>query len=143
MHRLTIHGSLDYTLQLALKVTGEDTVVEGTNINGPLCWPSEVRDLVWPMSKISVEKTYKGLNIVILADPELGDERSNRPKNFGMECPLNFPMMIGCTKRMVILEATSEPSGAEIWINGEKQDYNTNKTLSIPYCKDDVHGCLA
>jgi hypothetical protein len=49
-----------------------------------------------------------------------------------MQC--SMPSMAACTNQKIVLTTSSDPAGAEIWINGKKQPFRTNVTLSVPYC---------
>lgn len=49
------------------------------------------------------------------------------------DCPRS--MMMAPIQRAAIINFTSMPAGAEIWIDGEKQEYQTNVSLSIPFTK--------
>jgi len=124
IHKISIDAPRDYTLRLTVKVQGRQIQIMETQHQPATCMP-ELR-VNWPKPVANPNRTFKGVTTITVQDPQFGEPTGRT------SCVQ--PSMVGCTKRKVILTATSEPAGAEIWINSERQEYRTNATLSVPYC---------
>jgi hypothetical protein len=118
------HAPKDYTLQFTIKISGKLIEVMAANYNPPNCTPE--LQVEWARPRVSPHRTYTDVTTIILEDPKFGKPTGNtRCAQYSMA---------GCTKQKIILTAISNPANSEIWIGGEKQQFRTNATLSVPYC---------
>ncbi|MEM9624663.1 MAG: hypothetical protein AAGA21_00410 [Pseudomonadota bacterium] len=118
----------DYELHFSLLVDGNRLSVLESDARPANCSPE--RRVRWPQPKTARSADYNNVRTITLEDPIFGP-----PTGEPISCIQHS--WLGCSKRKVILTAESEPRGAEIWIDGKKQDNQTNRTLSVPYCVDD------
>jgi len=123
-HRIRIDAPHNYTLRFNLTVKGNDIKTTEKGFYPNDCVP-ELK-VSWPDPTVENSKIYKNVTSIVLPKPIFG-------KPTGINgCPLYS--MMGCDKKKVILTASSEPQGAEIWIDGKKMLFGTDNTLSVPYC---------
>lgn len=123
-HQMGIDGPKGYTLRFVLTAAGSQIDVSELKVLPPNCQPELYVD--WPAPRVQPKSKFKNVTAIMIADPRFGESTGRRP------CSL--PAMMGCKEQKVILKVTSQPAGAEIWIDGKKQQYQTNVTLSVPFC---------
>jgi len=123
-YKISLNIPNGYTLAFALKISEKEVSVQDTWAYPQNC-KRELK-VHWPTPKVRDSKHHKNVKVVTLEDPEFG------PPTGKWTCVKH--RMGGCAKRKIVLTAESEPSGAEIWIQGKKSRFLTNTTLSVPYC---------
>jgi len=124
-HRINVAAPQDYNLVLTLRIVDRRVDVVETQREPKKCKPELHVD--WSKPRIQASPMPTGITDVFLSEPRFGE-----PTGRTLGCMM--PALARCNPRKVILEAMSEPDGAEIWIDSEKQRYRTNTTLSVPYC---------
>ena len=123
-YKVSIAGPREYAFEVSFTVNGQEVKISSTAVIPPCSRPNF--EVSWP-SPDSRSENNSEVAMIRLADPLFG----NPTKEYG--CP--SAMMLGCTKRKIVLTATSKPKGGEIWIDGEKMPLLTDATLSVPYCE--------
>jgi hypothetical protein len=124
IHEIAVDAPRDYILEVTAKVTGQEVEVTATNPRPANCKPELA--VTWPVPRLRPHDSFKGVLTAVLGDPQFGAPTGR------MQC--SMPSMAACTNQKIVLTTSSDPAGAEIWINGKKQPFRTNVTLSVPYC---------
>jgi hypothetical protein len=110
--------------------------VKGTSVTVEQGEPSHkcVPGITWKFDKWEqpTVTSAKPATRIILKEPKFTQTKSNE------RCEEHKMLGLGCTKSYGMLKIESDPSGAEIWIDGEKMDDKTTTTISVPYCKNRV-----
>jgi hypothetical protein len=123
-HNLNFSISRGYTLYIKILVQDNQVEVlenESRPGNGVTTY-----QVTWPKPTAEPHAEFKNIMSITFSPVKFGAKTGTSPE-------IHY-MMAGCTKRKVILKVSSVPEGAEIWIDGKKQKYTTNATLSVPYC---------
>ncbi|MFH1870706.1 MAG: hypothetical protein ABIK82_22895 [Pseudomonadota bacterium] len=122
-HQIRVETPNDYSLEFVVTVSGKKVTVTSAESHLPNCMPGA--RITWPIPTVK-QSGADEIPMIILADPVFGEHSE-------VESCVQA-LMAGCTMHKFVLAATSDPIGAEIWIDGEKQPYRTNTTLSVPFC---------
>ena len=125
-YSISVNGPREYTFQFTLTVQGN-----ALNIGNIKHIPGECAErfeVNWRRPDIVDSTEYKAVKALVLSDPKFGG-------SLGFVCAMGA--MASCPERVVILEAKTDPRGAEIWIDGIRAPIPTNTTLSVPYCEDE------
>lgn len=126
-HEISVDAPQGYTLKFSVNVVGSAVSVVDATTHAPNCQPQ--LEVNWPPPRVLATNNSGKSVTISIADPQFGAPTGRE------EC--SSASMAGCNQRKVILEATSDPAGAEVWINGKKQPFATNVTLSVPFCEYD------
>jgi hypothetical protein len=123
-HEIAVDVPHSYKVKFTLTVLGSMVSVGNVTSEAPNC--EQALQVIWPLPKVLPHQDNEKAVTISLAEPKFGGPTGQT------ECV--SASMAGCMQLKIILDAKSEPIGAEIWIDGKKQPFQTNVTLSVPFC---------
>jgi len=124
-HDITFDGPRGYKLRFKIMINDNKASISNVESDAPNCQPA--LNVNWPMPTVTTSQSWLDVISVGLQEPQFGAPT-------GMTS-CSAALMAGCTKRKIVMDANTSPPGAEIWIDGEKQEARTNVVLSVPYCQ--------
>ena len=134
-HQLRLRGEYGYLLEIGLEVDASGARVVSHSATPRVC--GNVREVTWvapfvatfgkreQAAEVSSDRAWVGAALRI-STPAYGAQLR------AAECAM--PLALSCQKKHSKVRFTSNPAGAQIWINNEMQEYPTPATLSVPYC---------
>lgn len=128
-HVIAVPAQSDYVLILQVMASDQYVDINAEKPNQGCM--DERREITWMQPILNVGGTYDGVTDVVMAAPTLGAKTTGRDTT---ECDLHPVSNFKCTPQYVALRVNSSPEGAEVWIDGELQQYFTNDSLSIEFC---------
>jgi hypothetical protein len=125
---ITIGGPSNYNITLDITVQGSQVAFKqqkATSSN--LCADnSALKTVRWDPPAITVDPAPLGATHFALKTPLFP------PNTIQTLC---FPLVISCLKSFGILNVDSDPTGGDIWIDGQHMQDKTNARLSVPFCE--------
>jgi hypothetical protein len=135
-HQLRLPAQHGYSLHIGLAVDASGARVVSHAATPRFC--GMVHEVTWvepfvatfgkkgQAAEMSPDRTWVGAALRI-STPTFGAQLRKA------ECP--SPRALSCDEKHSTVRFTSNPAGAQIWIDDKMQEYPTPATLSVPYCR--------